>query len=440
MSITLQNRPLGGCFDAPPSKSVAHRLMIATVLAGGSPEDVAIPGTVSQDIAATAACLEALMASDTPVLDCGESGSTLRFLLPVAAALGKRATFTGRGRLPERPLGPLMQMLSEHGATSWPLPPERPKKKPAPHPLQLILPHRTQDVEFREHLPLKLAGQLLPGYYLLPGNVSSQFISGMLFAMPLLELPSRLELTTPLESADYVRLTIAALKQFGVDIQANPELTRFDCGGNTRYTRPRTLPLAVEGDWSNAAFFLAAGALGGAGVTARGLNSSSGQGDRAVLDLLERFGAQVAWEDANNTVRVRAGALTAIPAIDVRAIPDLVPILAVVAGLAQGTTAFVNAARLRLKESDRLETTAQLLRALGGQAETTPDTLYVTGVNQYAGGTVDSCNDHRIAMAAAIAATRADGPVTLRNPAAVAKSWPDFFAVCETLRRNAIIL
>ena len=411
MSITLQNRPLGGCFDAPPSKSVAHRLMIATVLAGGSPEDVAIPGNVSQDIAATAACLKALMASDTPVLDCGESGSTLRFLLPVAAALGKRATFTGRGRLPERPIGTLLELFADHGVTT------------------------TSD-----HLPLTLEGKLQPGDYALPGNISSQYITGLLLALPLLAAPSRIRVTTELESVDYIRLTASTLATFGIELQVSDDYREYILDGQGRYILPKGLPLAVEGDWSNAAFFLAAGALGGAGVTARGLNSSSGQGDRAVLDLLERFGAQVAWDAAYNMVRVHAGTLTAIPAIDVRAIPDLVPILAVVAGLAQGTTAFVNASRLRLKESDRLETTAQLLRSLGGRAETTPDTLYVTGVEHYTGGIVDSCNDHRIAMAAAIAATRADGPVTLRNPAAVAKSWPDFFAVCETLRRNAIIL
>ena len=432
MNNTIPNFPLTGTFTAPPSKSVAHRLMIAATLAGGSPEDVAIPGNASKDIAATASCLKTLMASDTPVLDCGESGSTLRFLLPVAAALGKKASFIGQGRLPERPLGPLMQMLSKHGATSWPLPPESPKKKPAPHPLQLILPHHTQDEEFREHLPLKLAGQLLPGYYLLPGNVSSQFISGMLFAMPLLALPSRLELTTPLESADYVRLTIAALKQFGVDIQANPELTRFDCGGNTRYTRPRPLPLAVEGDWSNAAALLAAGALSGEGIAACGLNHSSAQGDRAILPVLQKFGAEISHHDNIYIVRARER-LAAVPDLDVRAIPDLVPVLAIVAGLAKGTTVFTHAARLRLKESDRLETTAQLLRTLGGNAEIADDCLKVTGVERYAGGIVDSCNDHRIVMAAALAATCSNAPVIIENSEAIQKSWPDFFAVRETL-------
>ena len=345
---------------------------------------------------------------------------------------GKRATFTGRGRLPERPLGPLMQLLSEHGGLSFPLPPELPKKKPAPHPRKLILPHDSQVEEFCDHLPLRLEGRLLKGYYLLPGNISSQFISGLLFAFPLLQPPSHLQLSTALESANYVRLTLDTLKRFGVEIQTNASLTEYDYFGFSTYTLPKNLPLTVEGDWSNAAFFLAAGALGGDGVTAHGLNPASVQGDRAIAELLERFGATVTWTE--DTCKVKSGTLHAIPEIDVRAIPDLVPILAVVAGLAKGTTTFTHAARLRLKESDRLETTAQLLRSLGGKAETTPDTLVVTGVDHYTGGIVDSCNDHRIAMAASIAATRATASVTIENPAAVAKSWPDFFTVCGTLR------
>ena len=431
-SIELSNLPLHGVFTAPPSKSVAHRLMIATALAGGSPEDVIIPGNASQDIAATRSCLHALLSSDTPTLDCGESGSTLRFLLPVASALGKQATFIGRGRLPERPLGPLMQLLSEHGGLSFPLPPELPKKKPDPHPRKLILPHDSQVEEFCDHLPLRLEGRLVEGYYLLPGNISSQFISGLLFAFPLLKAPSRLQLSTALESADYVRLTLDTLKRFGVEIQTNASLTEYDYSGSSGYTLPKDLPLSVEGDWSNAAFFLSAGTLGGDGMTAHGLSPASAQGDRAIAELLRQFGATVTWSD--DTCTVKPGTLRAISEIDVRAIPDLVPILAVVAGLAEGTTPFTHAARLRIKESDRLESTAQLLRSLGGKAETTPDSLVVTGVDHYIGGMVDSCNDHRIAMATAIAATRATGTVTLQNSAAVAKSWPDFFAVCDTLR------
>ena len=156
MNFLLPNSPLTGLFAAPPSKSVAHRLMIAATLAGGSPEDVSIPGGLSNDIEATTACLNALMGSDSPVLDCGESGSTVRFLLPVASALGTRAIFTGRGRLPERPLGPMMKMLSEHGGLSFPLPPELPRAKPAPHPQKLILPCDSKVEEFCDHLPLRL--------------------------------------------------------------------------------------------------------------------------------------------------------------------------------------------------------------------------------------------------------------------------------------------
>ena len=415
MKIKIKPSVLNGKIKAISSKSQVHRMLIAAALADG--ETAIFFDSTGEDIDATVDCLTALGAKIekgngclkvTPIkeaplkatIDCRESGSTLRFLLPVAGALGVSACFTGSGRLPSRPIMPLRREMENAG------------------------------ISFSEpwKFPIEISGKLEPGAYQLKGDVSSQFVTGLLVALPLLDGDSTLRLIPPVESRPYIDMTLEVLSFFGIKIEEKDN--SFFIKGAQKYRSPETL--TAEGDWSNAAFFLAAGALGGDGITAHGLNPASVQGDRAIAQLLERFGAIVTWAD--NACTVKPGMLHAIPEIDVRAIPDLVPILAVVAGVAQGTTVFTNAARLRLKESDRLETTARLLRSVGGKAETTEDSLIVTGVDRYHGGTVDSCNDHRIAMAAAVAATRATGTVTLENPAAVAKSWPDFFTVCGTLR------
>ena len=285
MPLTLDNRPLHGLADAPPSKSVAHRLLIAAALAGASPDGaIALAGTPSQDIEATRRCLKALLASgDTAECDCGESGSTLRFLLPVAAALGRNARFIGHGRLPQRPLETLVEVLGAHGiafsATA---------------------------------LPLAIDGRLAPGDYALPGNISSQYLTGLLLALPLLESPSRIRLTTSLESADYIRITLDVLRQFGVSIDCADGEYRIPAP--QRYRLPKApLPLAVEGDWSNAAFLLAAGALAGPGLAVRGLRPDSAQGDRAAADLLRRFGSDLAWH-TDGALAVRPAPLAALTA------------------------------------------------------------------------------------------------------------------------------
>ncbi len=405
MNVNITPAPLTGIIPAIPSKSAAHRLLICAALAD-KPTRLLISGS-SADIEATVGCLRALGAKieqmpeglqvtpiaapdPSPLLDCGESGSTLRFLVPVAAVVSGHTRFTGHGRLPARPIDHLRTALEAHGASF---------SAPA--------------------LPFAVSGRLRSGHYRLPGNVSSQYITGLLFALPLLEGDSQIELTTSLESRAYVDMTLSALAQFGIRIK--PTDTGWLIPGGQRYRSPGQI--AVEGDWSNAAFYLAAGAIG-APCTVVGVDINSGQGDARMLDLLRRFGARV--ECSGNSVTVSPERLQGITA-DVSEIPDLLPILAVVAASAAGESRFTNAARLRLKESDRLQTTAAMLTALGASVTEESDSLTVRG-GTLTGGVADGCNDHRIVMAAAIAAIVCSAPVTVTGAEAADKSYPTFFA------------
>ncbi len=407
--------PLGGTISAIASKSDAHRLLILAALSRG--ETRLMMEQRSEDIDATIKCLRALgtmievlpdgvlvrgieRVSENPLLDCGESGSTFRFLLPVAAALCEHARFTGSGRLPERPIGELMRVMQAHG------------------------------VAFSaERLPFETAGKLTGGDFSLPGNVSSQYLTGLLLALPILTGDSTISLTTRLESASYVEITLHALKRFGVHVRMDGGA--YNISGGQTIASPGEL--RVDGDWSNAAFFLAAGALGNP-ITLNGLNLDSPQGDKMILDALRQFGAQV---DAT------ADAITISPAplsgctIDVGETPDLLPILAVLGACATGKTRLVNAARLRLKESDRLASVSAMLRALGGTVEELPDALVITG-GTLAGGTVDSCRDHRIAMSAAIASICCKKEVTILGADAVNKSYPAFYTDFNQLGGHAV--
>jgi len=380
--------PLAGAVRVPASKSAAHRLLICAALADG-PTRIALSAT-NRDIEATAACLRALGAGierqgsfmsvspiaripESAVLDCGESGSTLRFLLPVAAALGVKATFTGHGRLPGRPNAPLVDALRAHGA-------------------------RIDN----DLLPMAVSGPLTGGRWTLPGDVSSQYVTGLLFALPLLDGDSEIELTTPLASAAYVDMTLQALRQFGIAVE--PTDSGWRVPGSQRYRTPGEAE--VEGDWSAAAFWLAANAMG-ARIDVQGTCPDSVQGDRAVAGLLGRS------------------------AIDATHVPDLVPALAVAAVRLPQRTVITGAARLRLKESDRLQTVADLLSALGHGVTVTEDGLIVDGGEptpcEAPVRAVDGANDHRIVMAAAVAAAFADKPVRITDAGAVEKSYPDFF-------------
>lgn len=404
MDLRIYPRPLRGTVPAIASKSEAHRLLILAALCGG-PTEMELPQS-SGDIESTLACLRAMGAviersgallvvappsrfNPAPEFDCGESGSTLRFLLPVAAAFCGGGSFRGGGRLPERPLGGLAEAMKKRGVSFS-----------------------------RDKLPFTISGTLEAGEYELPGNVSSQYITGLLLALPALAGNSTVRISGRLESAPYVQMTLAALRRFGIGVQARQG--GFAVEGGQKYISPGRV--RVEGDWSNAAFFLAAGALGGP-VTVTGLDRASPQGDRAMVEFLARFGART--EVSGGAVTVSGGELQGC-SMDLSGTPDLLPPLAAVAAWAKGETEFTGCGRLRYKESDRLLTTAAMIRALGGEVIERPEGLVVRG-GRPAGGTADSSGDHRIAMAAAIAATRCSAPVTILDAGAIDKSYPAFF-------------
>lgn len=376
MDVTITPRPLAGAILPPPSKSQAHRLLIAACLAQG--ESALTNIADSQDIRATQACMTALgtPGANLPELDCGESGSTLRFLIPVALALKGGGVFTGRGRLMERPQEPYFEIFRE----------------------------KSISYEQKDGV-LTVSGRLTPGVYTLPGNVSSQFITGLLYALPLLGGDSEIRLTTDLESGGYVDMTLDALHRFGVKAEYD-KATTFTVPGNQAYT---PCDCMVEPDWSQAGFYYAAAGIGN-NLTVTGMNPNSHQGDKIIADYARRLSAP--------------GEVV----LDVSSCPDLVPALALHAALRVGeVTRIVGAARLRIKESDRLDTVTTELNKLGARIAQGPDFLTITGVLALSGGETDSHNDHRIAMMLAMAATRCVGPVTIRDAGAVNKSYPNFW-------------
>ncbi len=406
MQAVIRGSVLGGQFTAVPSKSDAHRLLIAASLSA-NPTQLRLSSR-SADIDATISCLRSLNTTiletpdglnifpqqsgkREPTLDCGESGTTLRLLIPVAAARYDTIHMTGRGRLPERPVEELLRCLRVNGTAAN-----------------------------ASHLPLTLSGRLHAGTFEIDGNISSQYVSGLLFALPLLYGDSEIRLLSPLESSGYVELTRATLAKF--HIQTHPRPNGFFVPGGQTYRSPGSA--AVEGDWSNVAFFLVAGALH-APVSCTGLSTTTHQPDFAILELLQRFGANV--EVLEEAIRVSPGELRGTT-VDVSEKPDLVPILAVLGACARGQTQLINAKRLRLKESDRLATTTQMLRAMGVRIKELEDALIITGdPDKLRGASVDCCNDHRIAMAAAIAASKAEGETMLHGAECVQKSYPSFF-------------
>ena len=380
-SITLAPGLRQGQVEVPLSKSHLHRLLIAGFLAGSCDHYAGL--SVSDDVQATRRCVQALQGnSAVPELPCGESGSTLRFLLPVVLALKEQAVFTAQGRLPQRPLKPFLDLLRQHG-------------------LQ----------ETNGDFPLSLRGSLQPGLYSLPGNISSQIVSGLLFALPLLDGDSTIQLTTPLESRGYVDMTLAVLRNFGLDIRERND--GFLIPGHQQY-RHRD-GIAPERDWSAAAFWLAMNSLGSQ-IAVPGLDDNSCQPDKAVMRLLCQLGG----------------------AIDVSQCPDIFPVLAVAAGATEVVTVFRGTRRLRFKESDRLAATADILQRYGVRVEIADDNFTVHGLGPHFRGNIDidPFGDHRIAMAAAVGATVADGPVTIIHPACVSKSYPGFFRQFLALDSN----
>lgn len=392
MDITIFPRKLSGSLSIIPSKSQAHRLLICAAFAD-QPTTLICPA-VNQDIEATADCLNALGANiqrteqgyliepirrlpQKAVLDCKESGSTLRFMLPIAASLGVDTTFRMAGRLPSRPMSPLWEELERKGCR---------------------LSRPTENT-------ILCSGKLESGTYSIDGSVSSQFITGLLFALALLPGKNSLQITGKIESKPYIRMTEKALELFGVNISG------YNFYGNYPFHSPGTV--AVEGDWSNGAFFYCANFLGNQ-IVIDGLCEDSPQGDKAVQEILPQLSqcATISGED----------------------IPDLIPILAVTAGAKYGAT-FENIGRLRLKESDRIETVAAMLKALGAEVDVYDDRLRVAPAT-YNGCVINAQKDHRIAMAAAIASTVAQGPVTILGAECVSKSYPTFWSEFTKLGGN----
>ncbi len=415
MTVTIEAGKRCGCVKVPASKSQAHRLLICAAL---SKEDsVLVCDGISKDIAATIVCLNALGGDirangegklqvhpiegcangEIKHLFCGESGSTLRFLIPVAGALGQTAVFHMEGKLPSRPVDALTDVLSSRGM-----------------------------IFSRQGSELYLSGKLTAGEFIIPGNISSQYISGLLFALPLLDGTSTLTVTGDIESESYIRMTENALLSSG--IRFTKEGQTYTVPGNQTYLAEEMR--FVEADWSNAAFFLCMGAMSEKGVCVRNLPLTSAQGDAQILQVLRSFGSEVQADGDCVTVRRKSLHGTVV---DARQIPDLVPTICALAAGAEGTTIIENAGRLRLKESDRLKTTAEMLTALGADIQQTRDGLIIHGKPSLLGGTADAANDHRIAMAAAVAAGHCENPVTVTGAQCVDKSYPGFWADLDSL-------
>ncbi|MBQ6943752.1 MAG: 3-phosphoshikimate 1-carboxyvinyltransferase [Ruminococcus sp.] len=393
MDMKISPSVLRGNLSIPASKSCAHRAVICAALADGVSTLSGI--TMSKDIEATISSMTALGASfeingdivtvkgisgsidGTAEIDCNESGSTLRFIMPVAAALGVKSVFIGKGRLPQRPIDIYKRELKNHGITFH-----------------------------TEEMPYEISGVLTGGKYEIEGNVSSQFITGLLFALPLAKEDSEIIMTSHLESRPYVDITIDILRRYGIEISETEN--SFLIKGNQKYT---PYDEHIEGDYSQAAFFFVANALG-SDVNILNLKENSVQGDKAITDIIADT--------------LKNGSVTGYKA-DCSDIPDLVPILSVLGAYGNMPSTIYNAERLRIKESDRLAACADMLNNLGGNVTVTSDGLEIMPTNGLNGGTIDSYGDHRIVMAAAIAALNCKGDVIIKGAEAAEKSYPTFF-------------
>lgn len=410
-----------GAVVLPASKSYAHRHLISAALSE-NPSRVICDG-ISKDISATIECLRALGAvitaedsviNVTPIsrsdmcsydapcakiihLNCHESGSTLRFLIPIAGALGANVIFHMEGRLAERPLNNLTDVLSQKGMT-----------------------FEKKDNE------LHCSGKLTAGRFTIPGNVSSQYITGLLFSLPLLDADSTLEVTGHLESEDYVVMTETVIKAAGIVLDRNRNI--YSVKGKQKYNT--VSEIVVEKDWSNAAFFMCMGALSDGGILLSGLSRSSVQGDKRIFDILAFMGADISEDDKG--VFVKRGMLRGIE-LDASGVPDMVPTLAALASVSEGRTVIYNAARLRMKESDRIKSTVSMINSLGGSAEETEDGMIIEGQPFLKGGTVDAMNDHRIAMATAAVSCACRSNVLVKGCECVEKSYPRFWADFDLL-------
>ncbi len=410
MDITIEPKPLEGTLRIPSSKSMTHRELIAAALAEGETKVTGV--TWSQDIEATVRILSLFGAEiakeeteegitvtidgglkkqkEILTADAGESGSTLRFLIPLGLLSGNHVIYTGRGRLSERPLTPYYEIFDE----------------------------KQISYQTKGGLPLEVEGNLPAGLYELPGNVSSQFFTGLLFALPLAAGDSLLRSTTALESESYVEMTLDTLARHGITIYKKAS-GLYEISGGQHY---KAGTFAVEGDYSQAAFWLVSGLAGGK-MTLTGLSDTSLQGDQGILQILESMGGHI----SKGGPIIAETSATHGTVMDAENVPDLVPAVAALAAVSEGRTEIIHGERVRLKECDRLHAMAAELNKLGADVTERPDGLMIEGKKSLRGGKVSSWNDHRIAMALAAITPKLEGPLTIEGAESVKKSYPGFW-------------
>ena len=418
MKKTFLPAHLTGTVSAPASKSEAHRRMICAGLTQG---ETMLTGFMDYaDMAATMRCLGALGSTfnrdgDTltisgmqgkiakmPVMDCGESGSTLRFFVPIALTVAGGTVFRMHGRLGSRPMDVYRDLFVPRGVRWY------------------------MGVGADGAAELTVRGKMEPGDYVLPGDVSSQFVSGLLFALPLLPGNSTLTVQQPVESESYIRMTIEAIAASGIEVQESSAFS-WRIPGHQQY---KSRSCHLNGDYSQAAVLCCAGALGH-DITVTHLSPVTTQGDRAILRHLMALGATV--EESDNHIRVKAGKLHGAT-LDMHDCPDIAPILALTAQLAEGESRLTHCGRLRLKECDRLAATVEILNLLGGDAQADGDDIVLHGVKQLRGGvTLPNYGDHRMVMLASIAATKCEQPIEMDGIEAIDKSWPEYLKVYQML-------
>ena len=413
MKVRITPSKLEGTVVIPPSKSLSHRAIIAAGLSNG--KSIISNIMYSKDIIATIGAMRAIGANIiehdnyleitgskvkriSDVIDANESGSTIRFMIPIAMTIPDKVTFIGKNNLCKRPLDSFFEIFDKKN----------------------IKYERGED-----YLPLEVEGKLTPGEYEIRGDISSQFITGLLYALPLLDGDSVIKITTPMESKGYIDLTIDMLKLFGIEI-INDNYEKFIVKGNQEY---KAHDYMVEGDFSQSAFFLVADMLG-ANIKLKAMNMHSHQGDKKIIADVEDFGGIIDYSDELLSVKSDNVKNTII---DFSQSPDLGPALTVLAQLAEGTTKFINASRLRIKECDRITCMKEELEKLGGSIDEMPDGMIIYGINRLHGGVVNSHNDHRVVMALAMATLRMDGDLVIENAEAITKSFPNFFEVFESL-------
>lgn len=393
-NILIKPRKLSGEVVVPPSKSMAHRAIICAALSKG--KSIIDNIDLSDDIIATInaarsmgakieidnrkVAVEGILSSPNNedfIVDCNESGSTLRFFVPITMLLNQKKTFIGKGNLGKRPLNVFYEIFDKQG----------------------IKYSYKKDI-----LDLQVEGKLKPDTFYVRGDISSQFITGLLFALPLLNDDSKIVITSKLESKSYLDLTLSMLDKFGIEIE-NKDYKEFIIKGNQEY---KAMDYTVEGDYSQAAFFLSANYIGN-DIDIKGLDENSLQGDKEILKWLE-----VLKNDENKV-------------IDATNCPDIIPILTVCAALTKGKTEIINAGRLRIKECDRLTAISTQLNKLGADIIEHEESLTINGVDSLNGGCVDSFKDHRISMGLAIASSRCKDDIIIKDYMCVKKSYPHFY-------------